>query len=997
MEIRVLGPIEAVVDGTVVPLGGPKPATLLAMLAIEAGSVVSVDRIAGALWWDRPPANVRSSLHTHVSALRRTLGTSTVARSGNGYLLPAGHATVDLHHATDLWKSGRALIANGDHEGAIAKLGEALALRRGRALGGARGEWADTERARIAESWLSIQEDLLDVALSRGQEAMSTAELVALVDEHPLRERLRGQLMRTFVLVGRQADALVCYQAGRRLLDKELGVEPGPELKSIHQRILSGEAPGTASDQVPTPSTAITPRQLPPDIADFTGRTEELARLGAGGRPVIAIAGKPGSGKSTLAVHVGHFRRGEFIDGELYVDLLGTHPAPLQPGDVLARFLQAMGVADQAVPDSADERVALYRSLTADRRLLVVLDNAADERQVRPLIPSGSACVCLITGRVRLSGLAGAEHVELRELAEPDALTLLSHLIGDRRMTAEPGPAAHLVRLCGYLPLAIRVAGARLASRPDRRLGKMIERLREQRRLLNELAVGDLEVRGSLNLSYRALDDAEQTALRRLGWLGTPEFPAWLVAVLLDSTADAAEDIAERLVLAQLMDAIGEDDTGTIRYRLHDLTRVFAWERAEAEESRADLVAAVERIARSWLTFMDSASDGTPVRLLRPPARDLPADIADQVPQTGLLEWFSNEQGVMVHVVERASELELSEVATQLAAAMCSSSFAINSQFTNWWRTHTAALAAARRAGDLSGQGLLLAGLGWLRSEQDRLSEGTDYYLQALEAYERVGDRRGTTVTQLMLCGAQRELGRLHASLTTVEQAWPELLSMGEPALLARAHHVRGAVLTELGRMPEALAGCENAVQTYRALDDEHGVALALRAVGIVHRAAGRLPQAAAACEQALSLLRPIGDHLMTAYGIQALAKVRIRQGMGEHVREPLDQALRTCNEMQDGFGQALILRTLGELELSSARPERAYSYLERSLRWWGALALPLWRARSQRDLATALSMLGKDREALRVYEEAHNVFTECDSREAREQRPAPLLGIHRC
>ncbi|MFC0432487.1 tetratricopeptide repeat protein [Kutzneria buriramensis] len=778
------------------------------------------------------------------------------------------------------------------------------------------------------------------------------------------------------------------------MLADELGVEPGAELQAIRRQVLSGP-PAPEVEPVAAP---VVPRQLPVDIADFTGRADELARIAASTAPIVALAGKPGAGKSALAIHSGLRLRARFADGELYVDLRGSDSTPRQSIEVLGQFLRALGVGESAVPDTLDERAALYRSLLADRTLLVLLDNAADEPQVRPLLPSGPNCLCLITSRSRLSALAGADHIDVHTLSEPDALDLLARLVGGGRTTRESEQAAEIVRLCGRLPLAVRVAGARLAARPDWPLARLAERLGEQRRVLNELRVGDLEVRGSLNLSYQALPERERLALRRLGWLGTPDFSVWLLAVLTGATVPDAEDIAESLVDAQLVDITARDGVGGGRYRLHDLTRVFAWERAEDEEGSADLVAAVAQVAECGMGLVNHASGGTPVRLLSSVlSTGFRLDVSDYVSEAPPLAWFDAEQAALVHVVERASELHLAGVAARLATALCSSSFAISNHFTQWWRTHTAALQAARRADDVASQGLLLVGLGWLRSEQDRLDEAIDYYDQALAAFEQVHDERGSMATQLMLSSAQRELGRLTAALRTIEQAWPALMTATDPEAIPRAHHIRGTILTELGRLPEALRFCDQAVAAYDAIGDLHGVALALRSTGIVHRAADRLDQAATCCERALAILRPIDDHLMTAYAVQALAKVRIRQGTGWDMRESLTQAHRTCHDMQDGFGQALMLRTLGELELAVGRPANAVEHLENSMRWWTALSLPLWHARCQRDLAHALRALGRDGEADLVHAEAMAVFLRHESREAREEPkarkpfPAPL------
>jgi DNA-binding SARP family transcriptional activator/tetratricopeptide (TPR) repeat protein len=991
VRVGLLGPIEVDCEGS---LGGPKPTTLLALLASHAGSVVTTDQIVDVLWWDRPPANVRATIHTHVSALRRVLGPEAVIRKADGYLLSTERVSVDLDQARRLVADGSALARRGDHHGAVSKLRDALALWRGdHVLGGASGDWADSERARLEDFRLAAYEDLLDAALAVGVVGVPVDQLTALVARYPVRERLRAQLIRTLVLTGRRTDALTCYQAGCRVLADELGVQPGPELQAIWQQLLTADAPPEPPQEpalVPT-----VPRQLPPDIADFTGRADELHRLTTTPSPIVALFGKPGAGKSALAVHIGHALRDRFPDGELFADLRGTRPAPPRPVDILGQFLRALGVAEAAVPASQDERVALYRSLLAERAVLVLLDDAADEAQVRPLLPSGPNCRCVTTSRARLSTLAGADHVDVQTLTEADALTLLARIVGDQRLAAQTDAAREIVRLCGRLPLAIRVAGARLAARPDWPLARLADRLREQHRTLNELRVGDLEVRGSLNLSYQALSPQQRAALRRVAWLGVPDFSGWLLAALLEVSPADAEDIAERLVDAQLVDTV-VGEVG-VRYRLHDLTRVFGWERAEDEDQPADLTAAVARVAECCAGLVDRASAGSPARLLRsvlPTA--FPSDItahAGCVDATKPLAWLESEQDVLVHVVERTSELALVGEAARLAAVLCTSSFTNSHAFTHWWRTHSAALDAARRAGDLANQALVLTGLGSLRRQQDRLDEAADYFGQALAAFERIGAARGVLLTRLKLAGTLRDLSRLDDALAAIDDV---LAAEAEPATVAAAHYLRGAILTELGRLPEAQRMCELAGRDYHAIGDEHGVALATRATGIVHRAAGRYDQAAQCCERAVAILRAVGDEHMALYATQSLAKARIRQGRGAEVRDSLRAALRRCHDVQDGFGQALMLRTLGELELAAGDPARAVELLETSIRWWTALALPLWRARCQRDLARALTALGRVGDAAQARAEALAEFRRCGTREAFEHSPDDAPAVAR-
>ncbi len=506
----------------------------------------------------------------------------------------------------------------------------------------------------------------------------------------------------------------------------------------------------------------------------------------------------------------------------------------------------------------------------------------------------------------------------------------------------------------------------------------MVARLREQRRILDELRVGDLEVRGSVALSYDALPGPARRALRLLGWLGVSDFAPWVVAVLMDVPLLDAEDVIDALVHAHLVDI-----TGGQRFRLHDLVRVFAWERAHAEE---DLVPVATRAGEVCLLLVERASGGTPVKTLRPPRSDEATGLGhwQALVTDRPLDWLDVEQGTLVHVVERVGELDLADVAIRLATALCSSSFAVENRFHHWWRTHIAALESARRVNDRAGQALLLSGLGWLRAEQDRLDEAIDYYRQALECDEN-------PVTRLLLASVLRERGDLASALSTVDDVLPAL---ADPRAVARAEHVRAMTLLELGDFAAAHAGLRKALAAYRELGDDHGVGLVRRSIGIVFRAQGLLDDAAGESEEALRGLRAAGDRLMTTYAAQSLAKVRIRQGRGEEVRQELLSALDICHDMQDGFGEALLRRTLGELELASGRFDDATSHLRQALDWWESLNLTLWRARTLRDLAVALAAQGATAEAEAAHQEAHRLFVRHGSREAREPRQRAGSGL---
>lgn len=576
MELRVLGPVAVVTGRGPVSLGGPKPRALLAALVLNAGRVVAADTLITALWGETPPSSARAMVHTYVSALRKVLAAGgrpgdreLLVRRPPGYLLTPGGGSTDLAGFEQAVAAGRQALDAGDTELAAVTVRRALALWTGSALDGVDGEWAVRQRARLAESWFGALELRLeaDFRLGRGRELVG--ELTALVAEHPLREHLRARLMFALHEAGRQADAVASFHEARRFLVGELGVEPGQELQSAFRRVLVHEEAVTVGK----------PAVLPPSIADFTGRSAQVGELlellgpaaGTGAVRACAISGKTGSGKTALAVHVAHRLRDEYADGQLYACLNGTRSAPADPSDVLARFLRILGAE---VPAGFDDRVDRYRSLLAGRRVLVVLDDVAGPRQAIPLIPPGAGCAVLLTSRVRMPTVAAGRLVDLGEFSEEESRTMIARQIGETRLAAEPAAVRELLRRCGHLPLALRIAGAKLAAHPHWTIGELVRRL--ERRPLDELTIGDLSLPGSLDLSYGKLTEPERAALRGLGRAGEREFTGRLAAVRLELPQAAAEDVLERLVEARLLDVVGLDAAGATRYGFDSLTAVFA-------------------------------------------------------------------------------------------------------------------------------------------------------------------------------------------------------------------------------------------------------------------------------------------------------------------------------------------------------------------------------------------------------------------------------------
>lgn len=1031
-EVRLLGPVEVWADDRRAPLGGVRPLAVLSALVVNLGEVLSTERLVDCVWDEEAPATAGALVATHVSAVRRALAQVTqdavVRTRPPGYVADLEPSQVDARRFEELLAAGRAAAAVGRLEEAADLLPEALALWRGQeALEGLGQNFARIEAARLAELRLIAQEESFGLHLDLGRADRTIAPLLAHVAAHPLRERPRGQLMTALVRTGRGSDALRTYREGRAILREELGIDPGPELQALHQAVLTNDtqvagtarpdkigreparppkSPPGGSRATPTLGTTPTarawpaPSHLPPDIADFVGRTEQIAwatalvgRVDEAGRtapPIGVISGRSGTGKTALAVHVGHRTAELFPDGRLFVDLRAADTAPLQPADALARLLRAMGVDPETLPTSVEELTGLYRTHIGHRRVLLILDNAAGEAHVRPLLPPGPGCAVLVTSRRRLVALEGSDHLDLAVPGQAEALELLRRVAGQGRTSAEPERAAEIVSLCGRLPLAVRIAGARLAARPHWAPGRLADRLRDERRRLSELRAGDLELRTSLELGYADLELPERRALRRLALLDLPDFAAWIAAPLLDIGTEEAEEAVERLVDCHFIDVIGVDDTGRSRYRIHDLAREHARERCLSEESPEERTAAVQRLVASWLGLAEKAAalgPGGAARRFPQPAAVRPLDAETE---EELLErptaWFAAEQACLLAAVEYCADHGMVRAARDLAGALIASSAALYNQFDAWSRSHAAAMAAVRRGGDSEEEAWLLAGLGQLRYEQDKFEESYTYFGNALRLFEARGDvPEGVALALAGMGTARREQAGYAEALELLNAALERYGESAGRGARARVLYGIGYVHREQGRGARAREGLAQALDLYRAEGDRHNEALTLRSLALCHRAEGALADAERQLHEALRIFSALQDTFGVMYTEQSLAKTELRLGRLDEAQARLGRCLTVARERQDRFGEALVLRTLGEWHLAAGDPDSAREPLERALSTWETLRLPLWRARTLRDLAEVREAHGDTSAARAARAEALGVFRELDCREAQE------------
>ncbi|GAA1010113.1 SARP family transcriptional regulator [Acrocarpospora pleiomorpha] len=992
MEFRLLGPIEVSAAGVAVPLGGAKPQTLLAALLLEHGHIVPTARLIDIIWPDDPPETAKAAIQTYVKTLRQALARHGVAdvivTRAPGYLaqIPAGSLDVDRFDQL----LAQAREASTPQETADL-LGAALALWRGPALAGSHTSLLAGEVTRLEQLRLTATQERMAAELALGRHGQLVAELAALVGRHPADERLRGQYMTALYRLGRQSDALASFREGRQVLVEELGVDPGPELASLYHAILRGDPVLLAS---PSGEAArVVPAQLPLAPADFTGRVLQtsalVAALTTGPSVVQVIAGRGGSGKSALAAHVAHQVATAFPDGQLYAELRGLSETPAEAGEVLGLFLKALGVEPAAVPAATAERAELYRRLLAGRRVLVLLDDAADERQVRPLLLGGGGCAVLVTSRNRLGGLAGVRRTDLDVLDPDEAVELLVRIVGADRVGAEEPVAREIAELCGRLPLAIRIAGARLATRQRWPLRLLADRLTDERRRLDELAIADLEVRAGFELSYRGLDADARQALRRLGHLGVPEFASWVLAWLTGTPEKVAEDLVERLVDAQLVDFSRVDDLGTPRFRVHDLVRIYGRERAEAEEPAQALAAAVGRVLGGWLTLADQmAGDAPSYEIARPrpapAASPVSAELAARV-LAAPHDWFDIEQPALVVGLERAAALGLHDLVCQFTSARLGPSFLGVNRFESRERINQAALAAARRAGDRYGEATMLAELGHLRYDQDHFPEARRVLDEALGAFRELGDARGQAVALSGLGVICREAGRLVEALHFLDEAGALLDELGDDAGIAYSRRLAASVRLERGDYPAAWSGLEESLAAYRRAGSRRGEGVTLRTMSLFHRATGQYAPAIETAEAARAIFARLGDKLMEAYSVRAWAKAQLRLGRTEQALAPLEGVLSTCQAMGDRWGLGVTLRTLGELHLADGHLRDAAACLTAAMEVWQDMDAPLWRARTERDLALLHEARGESGRAAEILNRALKVFRDQGAREYGE------------
>ncbi|WP_406314012.1 tetratricopeptide repeat protein [Streptosporangium sp. NBC_01639] len=951
-SFSVLGTLDVRSSGQPLHIAGTKPRILLASLLLDAGQVVGADLLVEILWPRNRPRSAHANLRTYVSSLRgllETAGARIQARPA-GYVIELPPGQLDALIFEDLIVRARAA---GRTDEAFDRLCRALALWRGTPLADlpASPLW-DGRLQSLAEMRLGAAEELVALRMDRGHYADAIGELRRLLKEHPFREDLWQQLMLALHWSGRQGEALHTYATVRRQLVTELGVEPGADLRQAHAAILAGELPPAVRVTHPlAPDAAVaphqppaviapvsTPQQLPPDVPDFTGRAEAVVVLTRALSPVerrpdgppsiVVVAGAPGIGKSVLAVHCAHAVRIGYPGGQLYLDLGGTEHVPADPGELLAEALRALGVGEAVLPGTVHERSALYRSLLAERPMLIFLDDAADAAQVRPLLP-GNACAVLVTSRRRITELPGALQLELDLLTPAEAEELLGRIVGPERLAAEKEAASEILNACGYLPLAVRIAGARLAGRPNWSLGVLRERLKDESNRLSELRAGDLEVRGSLDRSYRLLPDDAARAFRVLGLLGPQSLPGWVVDAALDR--QRTDDVTDVLVDVNLLQLVGTDPIGQPRYRLHDLVRCNAREKAGGAPERHALI----RVLGAWMATAESATARLPTTLfsltsIRATRWNLAEDTLRRL-TADPLSWFDAEHDALVGAVRLAADAGLAESAWGLAAALVPY-FDLRCHFDEWHSTHRVALDAARLAEDRHGEAAMLRGLAQVGLYQDRYAEAREMFRRSLTIFHELGDVRGEATSICGLGAVNQFCGQHLRALAYFRQALAMFLAMGDQSGEAYARQAIGRACLASGNLQQASKWLGEALRLAKEIGDSHREGCVSMQFGRLHDLVAEPDQAMRFQGHALDIFESLGDLHCGAYAMQGLGGLQATRGDPSHASDQLERSLLIFQRLGDRSGEAATVQSLGELHRSAGRTRLAQDYLHHAL-----------------------------------------------------------------
>ncbi|WP_186763360.1 AfsR/SARP family transcriptional regulator [Lentzea tibetensis] len=954
-------------SGDARPLGG-RQQVVLATLLVRANQVVSIDQLVGAIWNNTPPSTSRAQVQFCVHALRSEFKAlelpANIVTQRPGYKLDVAARRIDANLFESQIEQARRLARHDDLKGAVTAFRSALALWRGPVLEGA-VPWVRDQLVWLNELRTTALEECIGHELELGRHRDVVGELRTLVVEHPLSEEFRYLLMLALYRSGRQCEALDAYRDGRTVLINELGLDPGTKLKELEVAILADNG---SLVQAPPPAAPdsrcdgwTSPRQLPSAIHDFTGRAalvatieQSLLRDGNGATasavPVVSLVGKAGVGKSALAVQVAHqVAARSFPDGQLYVNLKSTTGQAITAHEALGRFLRALGVGGDSIPETEDERAEMYRGFLADRRVLVVLEDASSELQVSALVPGTATCAVLLTGRTRLAGLAGAAVIPVDVLEPREALMLLEASVGTARLNNELREARALVRIAGCLPLALRIIGARLAARPHWSLSSMVTRLADESQRLDELVHGDMHVRGTLALAYSGLDASTATLVRRLGALNTDEFPAWMATVALDNDPRAPDQL-DRLVDTQLLDAVDNGSPTAPRFRFHDLIRIFARERLREIEPDSELEV-LRRALGAWLFSAEHAHRrlyGGDFAILHGTADRWPLPAAQmRTVVEDPLRWLELERANICAAIAHGVDAGLDELSWDLAVTAVSL-FEVRSYFDDWMDTHQQVLHLTRSKGNHRGTGAVLCSLGSLHLNQNHLDLAREVLIPAFDIFRELNDTHGLALTLRNLGLLDRQTGQPAEAVRRYHEALANFARVGDVVGQAGVLSQIAQIELDDGRAARALELLQKAALIcgeVRSVRMESQIRYKICKVLI---AQGDYETAATLIAEVLDLVREANDRQGQSYAVHLAGVVDMHRGRLDAAAEQLGTAIVICERNNDRVNAARARLTLSRVELMRTHASPALelaqqanlTFLEYKMPHWSELAV---------------------------------------------------------